>query len=191
MPGLGVTMRNMAQAATKMTYEQYCLLPEDGRQYEVIDGELFMTPAPKPKHQEIVLRIAEEVSRFVREKDLGKVFISPIDVLLEPHTVLQPDVLFIRKERLEIVKEEAIEGPPDLVVEVLSPSTFYKDLRKKMWAYSEFGVQEYWIVDPETETVETYARQNEKLEPARRFSSAENVESTLLPGFKLAVKEVF
>jgi Uma2 family endonuclease len=180
----------MTQAAARMTYAQYCLLPEDGKQYEVIDGELFMTPAPKPKHQEIVLRIAEELSRFVREKNLGKVFISPIDVLLEQHTFLQPDVLFIRKERLEIVKEEAIEGPPDLVVEVLSPSTFYKDLRKKMTAYAQFGVQEYWIVDPETQTVEVYARRDNKLQLSQKFSSGETLESPLLPGFHLAVHDV-
>lgn len=190
MPGLGVTMRNMAQAATKMTYEQYCLLPEDGKQYEVIDGELFMTPAPKPKHQEIVLRIAEELSRFVRQSDWGKVFIAPIDVLLEPHTVLQPDVLFIRKERLAIVKEEVIEGAPDLVAEVLSPSTFYKDLRKKMWAYSEFGVQEYWIVDPETRSIESYTRRDQKLQLAQKFSPGESFESALLPGFQLAINDV-
>ena len=174
-----------------MTYTQYCLLPEDGKQYEVIDGELFMTPAPRPKHQKIVLRLAEELSGFVRKSGLGEVFVAPVDVLLEQHTILQPDVLFIRQERLAIVKEDAIEGPPDLVVEVLSPSTFYKDLRKKMTAYSQFGVQEYWIVDSETETIEIYTRRDDKLQMARKFSSGESLESALLPGLRLAVKGVF
>ena len=151
-------MRSMKEATTKMTYEQYCLLPEDGKQYELIDGELFMTPAPKPRHQKIVLRLTEQLSRFVRENSLGEVFVAPVDVLLERHTVVQPDVLFISTPRLSIVGEEAIEGAPDLVVEVLSPSTFYKDLRKKMTAYSQFGVQEYWIVDPETQSIETLRR---------------------------------
>ena len=95
------------------------------------------------------------------------------------------------QERLAIVKEDAIEGPPDLVVEVLSPSTFYKDLRKKMTAYSQFGVQEYWIVDPETETIEIHARREDKLELARKFSSGESLESALLPGLRLAVSDVF
>ena len=184
-------INTMSQAATKMTYTQYCLLPEDGKQYEVIDGELFMTPAPRPKHQKIVLRLAEELSGFVRKSGLGEVFVAPVDVLLEQHTILQPDVLFIRQERLAIVKEDAIEGPPDLVVEVLSPSTFYKDLRKKMTAYSQFGVQEYWIVDPETQTIEVYARRDDKLQLARKFSSGESLESALLPGLRLAVKDVF
>lgn len=181
----------MSQAATKMTYDQYCLLPEDGKQYELIDGELFMTPAPKPKHQKIALRLAEELSRFVRENSLGEVFIAPVDVLLDRHTVVQPDVLFISAARVSIVKEEAIEGAPDLVVEVLSPSTFYKDLRKKMTAYSQFGVQEYWIVDPETQTIERYTRRDDKLQLAQKFSSGQAVESALLPGLRLAVTDVF
>ena len=184
-------MRSMTPATTKMTYEQYCLLPEDGKQYEVIDGELFMTPAPKPRHQRIVLRLAEELSRFVRENSLGEVFVAPVDVILDQYTVLEPDVLFISAARLSIVKEEAIEGAPDLVVEVLSPSTFYKDLRKKMTAYSQFGVQEYWIVDPETQTIEIYARRDDKLQLARKFSSGETVASALRPGLRLAVKDVF
>jgi Uma2 family endonuclease len=103
---------------------------------------------------------------------------------------LQPDVLFISGARLDIVKEEAIEGPPDLVVEVLSPSTFYKDLRRKMTAYAQFGVQEYWIVDAETQTIELYARRDDKLELARKFSSSEVLQSALLPAFRLAVKDV-
>jgi len=181
----------MSQAATKMTYEQYCLLPADGKQYEVIDGELFMTSSPTPRHQEIVLRLTVELSGFVRKNGLGEVLIGPVDVLLDRYTVVRPDVLFISTARLSIMGEEAIEGAPDLVVEVLSPSTFYKDLRKKMTAYAQFGVQEYWIVDPETETFEIYARRDDKLELARKFSSDESVESALLPGLKLAVKEVF
>ena len=184
-------MRSMTPATTKMTYEQYCLLPDDGKQYEVIDGELFMTPAPKPRTQRIVLRLAEELSRFVRENSLGEVFVAPVDVILDQHTVLEPDVLFISAARLSIVKEEAIEGAPDLVVEVLSPSTFYKDLRKKMTAYSQFGVQEYWIVDLETETIEIYARRDDKLQLAQKFSSGDAVESALLPGLRLVINDVF
>ena len=174
-----------------MTYEQYCLLPDDGKRYEVIDGELFMTPAPKPHHQKIVLRLARKLGDFVADNNLGEVFVAPVDVLLDRHTVVQPDVLFISAARLSIIGEEAIEGAPDLVVEVLSPSTFYKDLRKKMTAYSQFGVQEYWIVDPETQTIEIYARHDDKLQLAQKFSSGEAVESALLPGLQLAVNNVF
>ena len=183
----------MSQAATKMTYELYCLLPEDGKQYEVIDGELFMTSSPRTRHQKIVVRLTEELSRFARENSLGKVFVAPVDVLLERHTILQPDVLFIRKDRLGIVKEDAIEGAPDLAVEVLSPSTFYKDLRKKMTAYSQFGVQEYWIVDPELEIVKIFKLTEQIYGRALELSkeNSEILTTNFLPGFRLPVSKIF
>ncbi len=148
----------MKPAAAKMTYDQYCLLPEDGKQHELIDGELFVTPAPTPRHQRILRRLAFQLSAYIDANGLGEVYLAPVDIVLDKHTVVQPDVLFIRQDRLGIVGEEAIEKAPDLVVEILSPSTFYKDLRRKMAAYSQFGVQEYWIVDPEKQTIELYGR---------------------------------
>src|SRR3989304_601795 len=118
----------MKQTATKMTYDQYCLLPEDRNRYELIDGELFVTPAPTPKHQKIVGALFVQLSSYVSQNSLGEVYVAPVDVLLDQYTVIQPDVLFIRHERLGIVKEGAIEAAPDLVGEVLSPSSFYKAL---------------------------------------------------------------
>ena len=174
-----------------MTYDQYCLLPDDGKQYEVIDGELFVTPAPTPKHQEIAGELYALLSAYVKANALGKVYIAPVDILLEEHTVVQPDILFIRQERLSIVGEKKVDAAPDLVVEVLSPSTFYKDLRKKMAAYSQFGVQEYWIVDPEKQGIEVHTRSGKELQLARSFSLKETLESELLPGFELRVKSIF
>ena len=176
---------------TKMTYAQYCLLPEDRNRYELIDGELFVTPAPTPKHQEIVGALFLRLSAYVQQSSFGRVYIAPVDVLLDQYTVIQPDVLFIRRERLGIIKEGAIEAAPDLVVEVLSPSSFYKDLRRKMAAYAQFGVHEYWIVDPETETIELYQRAGEVLQLARKFSSNETLQSPLLEGFQLPVSSIF
>ena len=181
----------MKSAATKMTYDQYCLLPDDGKQYEVIDGELFVTPAPTPKHQEIAGELYALLSAYVKANALGKVYIAPVDILLEEHTVVQPDILFIRQERLSIVGEKKVDAAPDLVVEVLSPSTFYKDLRKKMAAYSQFGVQEYWIVDPERESIEVHARGGKGLQLTRSFSLQETLESALRPGFELRVQSIF
>ena len=181
----------MKQTATKMTYDQYCLLPEDRNRYELIDGELFVTPAPTPKHQKIVGALFVQLSSYVSQNSLGEVYVAPVDVLLDQYTVIQPDVLFIRRKRLGIVKEGAIEAAPDLVVEVLSPSSFYKDLRRKMAAYAQFGVQEYWIVDPETQTIELYQRVGEGLQLARKFTSQETFESPLLVGFQLAVGSIF
>ena len=181
----------MKPASTKMTYDQYCLLPDDGKQYEVIDGELFVTPAPTPKHQEIAGELYALLSAYVKANALGKVYIAPVDVLFELHTVVEPDILFIRQDRLSIVGEKVVEAAPDVVVEVLSPSTFYKDLRKKMGVYDQFGVQEYWIVDPEKQSIEVYARAGKGLQLARSFSSDETLESPLLPGFQLPVNSIF
>ena len=181
----------MKPAAAKMTYDQYCLLPEDGKQHELIDGELFVTPAPTPRHQRILGELFSRLLAHAKANALGEVYIAPVDIVLDKHTVVQPDVLFISQGRLGIVGEKAIAEAPDLVVEILSPSTFYKDLRRKMAAYSQFGVQEYWIVDPEKETIELYGRTGQELQLTRLFSLDETLESPLLPGFRLAVSSVF
>jgi Uma2 family endonuclease len=181
----------MQRAATKMTYDQYCLLPEDRNRYQLFDGELVMTPSPRPKHQEIVVRLTALLEQFVKRSSLGKVFAAPLDVVLDENTVVQPDVFFIRRERLNIVGEDYVEAAPDLVVEVLSPSTFHIDLRRKMKTYSRFGVQEYWIVDPEEQVVEVFRRSGDKLQPAAKFSEGQILESPLLPGFRLSVREIF
>jgi len=181
----------MKPAATKMTYDQYCLLPDDGMQYEVIDGELFATPAPTPKHQDIVGKLYARLLAFVEANKLGKVYVAPVDILLEEHTVVQPDILFIRQERLSIIGEKKVDAAPDLAVEVLSPTTFYKDLRKKMAAYSQFGVQEYWIVDPEKESIEVHTRGSKGLQLSQSFSSEETLKSALLPGFQLRLNSIF
>ena len=184
----------MKATTHKMTYDEYCLLPEDGNQYELFDGELVMTPSPNREHQKIVGNLYRRLADFVEERSLGDVYLSPLDTIFDPYTALQPDILFVSKERLAEVGRERIEGAPDLVVEVLSPSTFYKDLRRKMAVYSRFGVQEYWIVDPEMKTIELYCRGQEGkegLELARRFAAGETFESRLLSGFRIEVSSIF
>jgi Uma2 family endonuclease len=150
-----------------------------------------VTPAPSPKHQEIAGELYALLSAYVKANKLGKVYIAPVDILLEEHTVVQPDILFIRQERLSIIGEKKVDAAPDLVVEVLSPSTFYKDLRKKMAAYSQFGVQEYWIVDPEKQSIEVHTQGSKGLQLALSLSLEETLESALLPGFQLRVKSIF
>ena len=178
-------------SATKMNYDTYCLLPEDGYQYEVFDGELVMTPAPIPKHQEMVLKIARALDEFVEKNKLGKVYVAPVDIVFDQHTILQPDVLFIRESRLHIVQEEAIEGAPDLAVEVLSRSTMRKDRVRKLATYSEFGVNEYWIVDRMNQRIDLYERVDEELRLSRTYVPGDILESPLLPGLQLPVARIF
>lgn len=174
-----------------MTYDQYCLLPEDRNQYELFNGELVVTPSPTREHQGIVLRLARLLADYVERESLGEVYVSPLDIIFDPYTVLQPDIFFVRKERLAEVERERIEGVPDLVVEILSPTTFHKDLRRKMKVYSQFGVQEYWIVDPETRTIELHCQGKEGLQLAGRFSAGETLESQLLSGFRVKAISIF
>ncbi|MBI4461007.1 MAG: Uma2 family endonuclease [Acidobacteria bacterium] len=181
----------MKPATTKMTYDQYCLLPEDGNQYEVFDGELVMTPSPSSRHQKIVQKLLYRLSAYLEAHSLGEVFVAPLDTIFDQYTVLQPDILFVSRERVAEVVKERIEGAPDLVVEVLSPSTFYKDLRRKMAVYSQFGVREYWIVDPEKQTIELYQQGGEGLQLARQFASQETFQSPLFQGFQLPVSSIF
>ena len=150
-----------------------------------------MTPAPTPKHQRIAGELFSLLLAYVKANSLGEVYIAPVDVVFEDHTVLEPDLLFISLARQGIVGEDAIHGAPELVVEVLSPSTFYHDLRRKMTVYSQFGVQEYWIVDPEKQTIELHQRMGEGLQLVRQFASHETFRSPLLPGFQLGVHTIF
>lgn len=136
-----------------LTYEDYAKLPADGRRYQVLDGELYVTAAPTTHHQKISFRLGLRLGEHVETRDLGLVLQAPIDVLLGRHGVVQPDLLFVEKSRLAIVEDELIRGAPDVVVEVLSPSTRELDRRKKAQVYAAHGVAWYWLVDGETKSI--------------------------------------
>jgi Uma2 family endonuclease len=139
-----------------LTYGDYAALPDDGRRYELHWGELWVTPAPGTRHQEAIVNIIGLLLQHVRSRGLGKVFVAPTDCILSNVTVVQPDVLYIATDRLTIISERGIEGAPTLVLEVLSPSTAHLDRDRKMKLYLEHGVPYYWIVDPESHSVEAY-----------------------------------
>ncbi|MGH7319204.1 MAG: Uma2 family endonuclease [Candidatus Rokuibacteriota bacterium] len=141
-----------------LTYADYCQLPNDGRRYEVLDGELAVTPAPTPFHQEVVVNLLRVLDDHVRTQRLGKLYVAPIDVVLAPTTVVQPDLVFVPTERLSAISGRGIEGPPDLVVEVLSPTTEAQDRGAKLQLYLRFGVPHYWLIDPESRRLESYER---------------------------------
>jgi Uma2 family endonuclease len=139
-----------------LTYEDYVLLPNDGKRYEILDGELTVTPAPSTKHQAASVNLLVLLSQYIKERDLGKLFHAPIDLILESTSVLQPDLVFVSKARQHIITERAIEGVPDLVVEILSPTTSRTDRVTKAQIYARHSVPTYWIVDPEQEALEIY-----------------------------------
>ncbi len=173
------------------TYQDYLNLPDDGMRYEVINGELIMTPSPIVVHQKVSVAISSQLYRYVNAHNLGTVFTAPLDVVFGEKDVLQPDVLFISNGRKNIIKERNIAGAPDLIVEVLSPSTAYYDLFDKKELYEKFGVREYWIVDPMRQWVERYRLHEGKFVLAQRLEKQGHLSSDVLKGFKLNLEDVF
>lgn len=173
-----------------LTYEDYSKTPDDKR-CELIDGELLMTPSPIPYHQWISKNVLYEMEKFVRENKIGGVFGAPCDVHLDDENILQPDILFIAKERLNIIGEKNIQGAPDLVVEVLSESTAYRDLVKKKRVYAKFGVKEYWIVDPDEKIAEIFTLREGEFTSTKKYSEKDTLESPLLAGLKIKLADVF
>ncbi|BAF58555.1 Uncharacterized protein conserved in cyanobacteria [Pelotomaculum thermopropionicum SI] len=172
------------------TYEDYCRLPE-GAPYELIGGKLVMTPSPGKKHQIILKRLLKLLDNYVEDKDAGEVLCVPRDVCLAPTEVYQPDILFVAKDRLEISAEDKVNGAPDMIAEILSPSNAYYDLRKKFKAYEKYGVREYWIVDPEEASIEVYELADGKFRLAAQKEKSGIVSSVVLPGFTIKLEDIF
>jgi len=150
-----------------------------------------MSPAPATRHQDVSANLEFAMMTFVRARGLGKVLDAPIDVRLgELADPVQPDILFIRQERLSIIREKWIEGAPDLIVEILSPGNWLDDRRTKYRVYALAGVREYWIVDPDKRQIEVFALRGSDYEILGRFGPGERAASEILSGFDIGVDEV-
>ena len=175
---------------TRLTYEDYCLLPNDGKRYEIIDGELFVTPSPFRPHQHVVTNLTYYLVGFVKKAGLGTVYAAPFDVVFSQHSVVEPDILYVSKGRAEVLTERNVQGAPDLVVEVLSPGRVRADRTFKLKLYARYGVQEYWIIDPEGPSAEIYRRRKEGLDLAAKLSARDSLSSPLFPGFSLVLQRL-
>ncbi len=174
----------------KFTYEDYLKTPVDKR-FELIEGELLMTPSPVPKHQRISGKLEFALRKFVTENDLGELFDAPCDVYLDDENVVQPDILFIAKERLSIIGEKNIKGAPDLLIEIISESSAYRDMVQKKKLYARFGVKEYWIVIPEEKLIEIYILKDNAFQLYKTYSGDDTLDSPYLKSLKIVLKEVF
>ena len=180
----------VAKPAAKLTYEDYRNTPEDER-YELLDGELLMTAAPNIAHQRVSGRLEWRLRAFVEERDLGEIFDAPTDVVLSDTDVVQPDILFVSRDRADIITADDVQGAPDLVVEVLSPTTARRDWRDKLDLYSKHGVREFWLADPQTEIVWVLLPNEGSLEVAAIYGEGDTLTSPMLEGFTLDLDQIF
>ena len=180
-------------AHRKLTYEDYVHFPDDGRRHEILDGEHYVTAAPYPRHQAILGELYYWIRSFLGQNRLGRVFFAPVDVLLSRHDIVQPDLLFISNERLTVLKEKNVQGAPDLVSEVLSPSTRRIDEGLKLNRYELLDVREYWTVDPSRNVVRVYRRAGDRLRKEAELTAAagDRLTTALLPGLEIPLAELF
>ncbi len=173
------------------TYRDYLELPEDGIRYEIINGDLVMTPSPVTIHQRVSAKIEFELRKYIDLRKIGEVFDAPFDVVLSDEIVLQPDIFFISNEQSKIITENNISGAPDLIIEILSPSTGYYDLVEKKEIYEKFGVKEYWIVDPKKRWVEIYTNIESKFKLLQRLEKSGGLKSQVLDGLLVSLEKIF
>ena len=176
--------------STKFTYNDYLLMPDEKR-YELLDGEFYMVPSPNEAHQRVSGNLGFLLRQHVRESGLGFVYDAPFDVVLSDEDVVQPDILYISKERSMIITENNISGSPDLVVEVISSSSSKRDREIKSKIYSKYGVKEYWLVNPIISNIEVRSLKGGLFETIRTYDKDEILTSQVLRDLKIDLKEVF
>jgi len=179
--------------STKFTYDDFVHFPEDGKRHEIIDGEHYVTPSPNTKHQVIVRKLILSIGGYLERHPIGEVFAAPFDVVLSQLDVVEPDLLYLSRERLNVLTKAHVRGAPDLVVEILSPGTRRTDTLTKRKLYERFAVHEYWVVDPVRDVVKIYRRTGDAFGPAVEVSAEkdEALTTPLLPGWSARLKEVF
>ena len=178
---------------TKFTYQDYLLFPNDGKRYELIAGDRYVTPAPRTKHQRICTNLVSFLNEYVRSEHKGEVYCPPTDVVLSKMDVVQPDLLFISQARASIITKDNIQGAPDLVVEILSESTRRTDEIIKRKLYEKHRITEYWIIDPEIETIKVYRLADQTYSKAIELTleAKDRLTSPLFPKWELPLKELF
>lgn len=176
--------------AELLAVEDYRATPE-GSRYQLVEGELIMAPAPNRFHQIIVGNIFHLLRSYVAGHPVGEVYIAPFDVYLSEHNVHQPDVVFISNERLRILTDDGAHGAPDLVIEVLSPSSAQLDKTTKRRIYAQAGVKELWLVDPSLLQIHLYDFARDQNKAVRILDEDESFETPLLPSLTVAAAEVF
>jgi Uma2 family endonuclease len=185
----------VAPADTRLTYDDFLRIPDDGKRHEIIDGEHYVTPSPNLRHQKLVGRLFLSIGNFLAEHpEQGEVFLSPLDVVLSYHDVVEPDLLFVASGQARILTPQNVQGPPALVVEVMSKGTRKRDATIKRRLFERTGVREYWLVDPALDRVQVFRRlETGGLRRTGEVTAAQRgcLTTPLLPGWELSLETFF
>lgn len=178
----------------RLTYRDFVHFPDDGRRHELIDGKHYVTPTPSFRHQRLVMRLARAFWDYLDVHPAGEMFCVPVDCVMSPFDIVVPDLLLIANDQTNIVTKKNLRGAPALVVEINSPSTRGRDRRSKRDLYARAGVREYWMIDPDANTVTVFRRNPQGEFPIvamLQASAGETLTTPLLPGFELTLPHYF
>lgn len=181
-------------ARVKLTYDDFLLFPDDGQRHELIGGEHYVTPSPNLTHQQILGNLFFLLRSYLEQKPIGRAFLSPLDVVFSNFDVVEPDLLYVSRERApEILTVKHVAGAPDLVVEIGSPSTRRRDETIKRELYERWNVSEYWVVDTKTDVLRVYRQTSSGFDRPTELSRerGEVLTSPLFPGLRLSLSDVF
>jgi Uma2 family endonuclease len=174
-----------------LTYDDYCALPNDRNRYEILDGELFVTPAPATKHQIALGNLYRIVSIYVIAHRMGRLLLAPTDLILAATTVVQSDLIFVGNDRSQIVTPRGVEGVPTLVVEILSPTTHRTDRETKAQLYAKYGVPHYWLIDPDQQVLEAYELSGDQYNLVTRAQDADRFTPSIFPGLSIQISDLW
>ena len=183
-----------ASPGLKLTYDDFVLFPDDGKRHELIDGEHYVTPSPNTRHQQIAGDLFALIWTYLEAHPIGRVFVAPFDVVFSQFDVVEPDILYLSHDRAtDVLTRANVQGAPDLVIEIGSPSTRRRDETIKRHLYERSGVSEYWVVDPELDIVRMYRREVEGFGRAleRSLEAGDVLATALLPGLELPLSRIF
>jgi len=188
----GMIWREDANRRVKLTYDDYVHVPDDGQRHELIDGEHYVSASPNTRHQRVAVRLSLVLGRWLEEHPVGEMFFAPFDVVFTRFDVVVPDIIYISAERAMVELNDRHATGADLVVEIASPSTNQRDRTLKHALYERAGVVEYWVVDPDADTIQVYRRRGERFaRPVTLAAGRHDVLNTsLLPGFELRLAQV-
>jgi Uma2 family endonuclease len=186
-------MRPLTAPPAKFTYEDFLNFPNDRTRHEIIDGDHHVTPSPNTRHQRVSMALALMLGSYLKQHAIGEVFTAPLDVVLSDLDVVEPDLLYISRERVASITDQHVRGAPDLVMEILSLGTRKTDEVTKRNLYDRFGVKEYWIVDPDLDTIKVYRRSGGGFGPAAELTAeaCDTLTTPLLAEFSVSLTDLF